>query len=370
MHYGPADIETAEQRGCANKRPAVSVIMPVLNEGPFIERAIRSLQHQQTPDFDLEILVVDGLSQDGTRETIVRLAVEDRRIKLLSNPSRHTPAAFNVGLRAAAGQYVCILGAHADYDPDYISVCLEELLAHDAVGCSGKVVTAAANSSAQARLVSWTFSHPFASSTRSVRTQPEGYVDTVPFPILCKQALLDAGGYNERLIRNQDNDMNQRLRAMGYKLYATHKTACQYFARPSISSFLSYAATTGRWNAVSLKTNRASLSFRHLMPALFVTSLLALLGVLGVEFMFRGRAPSVVYLVLGIILVCHWGPGTLAGIQVSFRNKTSLALLLAPLIFAFHCCYGWGTLRGLLSTLPASDSRTTRRLRDCSQDPA
>src|SRR5262249_21748408 len=154
--------------------------------------------------------------------------------KLFSNPARNTPAAFNIGLRAAAGQYVCIMGAHADYDPNYISVCLKELLAHDAVGCSGKVVTAPANSSRQARLVAWVLGHPFASSTRSVRTQPEGYVDTVPFPVLYKQALLDAGGYNERFFRNQDNDMNQRLRALGYKLYATHKTTCRYFARPTI----------------------------------------------------------------------------------------------------------------------------------------
>lgn len=369
MHHGRVDDEPAERRGHRHKPTVVSIVMPVLNEGRFIERAIRSLQSQRTPDFDLEILVVDGGSEDGTRETIVRLGGEDHRLKLLTNPSHHTPAAFNIGLRAAAGEYVCILGAHAEYDHDYISVCLKELLAHDAAGCSGKVITAPANSGPQAHLVAWAFSHPFASSTRSVRTQPEGYVDTVPFPILRKQALLDAGCYNERLLRNQDNDMNQRLRAMGYKLYATHKTTCRYFARPSIRSFLNYAATSGRWNALSLNANRASLSLRHLVPLLFVSSLFILLVVLAAALIAHWSAARIVSLALSIMLAGHWGLGALAGIQVSLREKTPIAVLLAPLIFAFHCCYGWGTLRGFLSTLPASNSRTTRGLPNCSRDP-
>src|SRR5262249_60009814 len=100
----------AKSRGC------ISVVMPVFNEGPFIEETLRSVQGQETPGFDLEILVIDGMSQDSTREKIAALATDDPRIKLLSNPLRHTPAAFNIGLRAASGEYVCIMGAHASYD--------------------------------------------------------------------------------------------------------------------------------------------------------------------------------------------------------------------------------------------------------------
>src|SRR5215472_13309090 len=204
-------------------RVCVSVVMPVRNEARFIEATLKSLQGQSTPNSDLEILVIDGMSEDDTQQKITAVCAKDARVRLLSNPSRHTPAALNLGLRAASGDYVCIMGAHASYDSDYIAVCLQELLAHDAVGCSGKIATAPANSSLQARLVAWAASHPFASSTRSMRTQPEGYADTVPFPVFRKQALLDAGGYNARLIRNQDNDMNQRLRALGFKLYVTAK---------------------------------------------------------------------------------------------------------------------------------------------------
>src|SRR5262249_47893376 len=122
----------------AKSARCISVVMPVFNEGPFIEETLRSVQGQETRGFDLEILVIDGMSHDGTREKIAALADDDPRIKLLHNSLRHTPAAFNIGLRAASGEYVCIMGAHASYDSNYISTCLQELLAHDAVGCSGK----------------------------------------------------------------------------------------------------------------------------------------------------------------------------------------------------------------------------------------
>jgi glycosyltransferase involved in cell wall biosynthesis len=329
--------------------------MPVRNEARFIEATLKSLQGQSTLNFDLEILVIDGISDDDTQQKVTALCAKDSRVRLLSNPSRHTPAALNLGLRAASGDYVCIMGAHASYDPDYIAVCLQELVAHDAVGCSGKIATAAADSSLQARLVAWAASHPFASSARSVRTQREGYADTVPFPVMRKQALLDAGGYNERLIRNQDNDMNQRLRALGFKLYVTEKTQCRYYPRANLRSFLKHAFTSGLWNARSLKENPASLSLRHLVPLAFVTASLVL-AALAAAGGFAGAYSRGAALTLGVTLAGHLGMGVVAGIQIGFREKTAAALWLAPIILAFHCAYGVGTLRGLFAPFPGSEA--------------
>jgi glycosyltransferase involved in cell wall biosynthesis len=346
------------------------VIMPVFNEGRFIEGVLRSVQAQLTPGFELEILVVDGISEDNTQERVGRLAAEDPRIKLLRNPSRHTSAALNIGLGAAAGDYVCIMGAHASYEVDYISVCLQELLARGAVGCSGKLITTPADSSRQARLVAWAVGHPFASSSRSVRTQPEGYADTVPFPVLHKQALLAAGGYNERLVRNQDNDMNQRLRAMGFKLFVTAKTQCRYYPRPNVESFLKYAFMSGRWNALALRANSASLSSRHFVPLAFVSVLLILMAIVLAGFTAHVMHAWVGALALACVLASHLAIGTASGIQVGLRERTAVALWLPPLIFAFHCSYGLGTLGGLLSPLPASDLRRAQALPDSSRDSA
>jgi hypothetical protein len=247
------------------------------------------------------------------------------------------------------------MGAHASYDPDYIAVCLEELVAHDAVGCSGKIATAPADSSLQARLVAWAASHPFASSARSVRTQPEGYADTVPFPVMRKRALLDVGGYNERLIRNQDNDMNQRLRALGFKLYVTAKTQCRYYPRATVRSFLKHAFLSGLWNARSLRENPASLSLRHFVPLAFVTALLVLAGFAAAGGL-AGEYSRAAALSLGVILAGHLGFGVVAGIQIGLREKTAAVLWVAPIILAFHCAYGVGTLRGLFVPSPGSQA--------------
>ena len=362
--YEGSKVESPPAPGA---RVRVSVVMPVLNEGRFIEATVQSLQAQATPGFDLEMLVIDGMSQDDTRAKVTLVCAKDPRVRLLSNPSRNTPAALNLGLRAASGDFVCIMGAHASYDSDYIAVCLQELIAHGAAGCSGKIETAPADSSLQARLVAWVAAHPFASSARSARTQPEGYADTVPYPVFRKQTLLDAGGYNARLIRNQDNDMNQRLRALGFKLYVTAKTRCRYYPRPDVWSFLKHAFSSGVWNALSLRENPAALGLRHFVPLVFVTALLVLAALVsGGEF--TGAYSRDAAVVLAVMLASHLGIGTVVAIQIGLREKTAATLWLAPLILAFHCAYGLGTLRGLFLPFLGSQAVRAQGSAESSQD--
>ena len=145
----------------------------------------------------------DGKSVDGTREILEKIAARDSRVKLLVNEKTRIPFAFNLGLQEAKGKCVCIFGAHTFYRKDYISVCLKELIAHHAVGCGGRVVTLHSDQTTQARLVAWAMGHPFGSSRKSFRAQAEGYVDTVNYPIIFKEALLEVGGYDEQLARNK-----------------------------------------------------------------------------------------------------------------------------------------------------------------------
>src|SRR4051794_27149782 len=100
----------------------VSVVLATYNEEAFIEETIRSLLAQTHTDCDIEILVIDGGSTDATIATVEQF-LSDARVKLLRNPSRSTPVAFNIGLRAASGDYVCILGAHCRYPQNYIETC-------------------------------------------------------------------------------------------------------------------------------------------------------------------------------------------------------------------------------------------------------
>ena len=133
-------------RSGAPERPLVSAILAACDEAEFIEAAVKSVLSQRTDGFELEVLVVNNGSTDNTPDIVANLAATDSRLKLFDNPVRSTPAAFNTGIRNARGEYICILGAHARYPPEYISVCVSEMRRWGAVACSGKILTVPANS--------------------------------------------------------------------------------------------------------------------------------------------------------------------------------------------------------------------------------
>lgn len=343
MEIGPAKMKLA------TGTEAISLIVPVLNEAAQIRGTIESLLRQEASHFTLEFLFVDGGSSDGTREILERYARTHSSVKLYDNPRHTTPVALNIGLRAAHGEYVGILGAHANYPRDYIRICREELRAHNATGCSGRLLTVPANQSLGARLAAWCLGHRLASSGTSVRTHPEGYADTIPFPVIHKQALVDAGGYDETLDRNQDNEMNERLRVNGHRLYLTARTHAVYYARPAINSLLRHAYNAGNWNGRTVRRRRSGLSVRHFVPLVFFV-VLAVLAFVCIAAEVSGL-PGLPFLwLLALPVAAHVFMGMFAGIEVAFRERSPAALLLPPVILAFHLAYGAGTAAGLLGS--------------------
>ncbi len=345
-------------------RPIVSVVMPVRNEERHIEAVLKSVLQQETPGFELEIIAVDGDSSDATRTIINRLAEADPRVKVEVNKQKKTPHAFNQGIRAARGEYVCILGAHTTYAGDYIATCLEEMKAHGACGCSGRVITRAGGDGLQARLIAWVLGHPFGTSTGSMRTCGAGFADTIPYPVFLKSALLEAGGYDTRLHRNQDNDLNQRLRALGYKLYITDRTACEYFVSPSVSSLAKYAFNTGAWNVISLKSNPACMSLRHFIPGAFVIALFLGLAASLLSISVTGAARwwlSIPVLLLGAVYLIA---SIAAAGHVSFRERSVEAMFTPVIFLLLHVSYGVGTLSAILSGAhpPASEFNRGREV--------
>ena len=331
-----------------SRQPLVSAIIAACNEAPFIEEVLQSVINQRTDSFNLEVLVISNGSTDDTPAIVHRLAQADPRIKALRNATKSTPAAFNAGIRAAQGDYVCILGAHAFYPPEYISICLQQLELQGTVGCSGKIITESAGGSRQSRLCAWATAHPFCSSGSSVRTQREGFVDTIPFPVMRRAAVLEAGGYDEAMLRNQDNDLNQRLRARGHKLYLTEKVQASYYARSTIREMWSWGFNCGRWNAISLWRNPASLRPRHLVPLGFVLAIALLASITLIGRVSRTQVVgSIAAFVLLLTFGAHLLLGTIAGAQVAIREKAICAIWLPLVILGFHLAYGTGTLFGL-----------------------
>ena len=349
-----------EREWVTGKKPFVSVIMPVFNEAGCIRRVMDSVLAQDTSDFNLEVLVIDGRSTDETASIIAEIAAENQRVRLLDNPHRKTPFAFNIGLKEARGEYVCILGAHTIYPRNYIAVCLRELLRTGATGSSGRVKTVPRGDTISARMVAWCLDSRFASSTGSVRTQASGFVDTIPYPLMRKDALLALGGYDERLSRNQDNDMNERLRARGHRLYLTPLVTCTYCGPPNVSALFRYAYRSGRWNALTFTRKPKSISVRHLVPFAFVCGsiLLATCSVL--------PAPTISSIAGDMLLIAlgsHLLAGAVAAIHTTIRTRSLSAMLLPAVILGFHLAYGLGTLCGFLSMAAVSLTPVPRSLK-------
>jgi hypothetical protein len=181
-----------------------------------------------------------------------------------------------------------------------------------------------------------------------VRSHPGGFTDAIPYPVFRKSALLQVGGYNEELARNQDNDMNQRLREQGHKLYLTGKTQATYYARPDVQNLWAYGYRSGKWNAITLRINSRCMRLRHFVPFAFVASLLVL--AVGAAFLGLLGLPSTFALVaVAAVITIHLVFGLTAGIRTSIKERSASALLLPAVILGFHLSYGMGTLAGLIS---------------------
>jgi len=349
-------------------RPLISVVFATYNEAHYVRSSLRSILEQEGPGFDIELLAIDGNSDDGTREILNEYSTLDPRLRVLVNEKRRAPFAFNLGLKKARGEFICIFGAHTIYRKDYIAICLRELIAHGAAGCGGRVITAPSRNTLQACLAAWAISHPFGSSRKSFRTQSEGFVDTVNYPVMRRALLTKAGGYDELLLRNQDNDLNQKLRGMGHKLYCTWKTSCFYSPKESLKELLDYMRITGFWNVISFTKNPSSMAVRHFVPfiflvTLFISSLLALVGVfLPVSY----RVPALIPLI--VLVGLHLSLGFLAGLQVAVREKSPGALWLPLVFLSLHVAYGYGTVSGVFSQLKtllrSSESLVASRVRN------
>jgi glycosyltransferase involved in cell wall biosynthesis len=336
-----------------SEKKLVSLILAVRNEAAYIGAALDSLCDQETSEIEIEILIVDGCSNDGTTEIVEGLARLDPRIRFFHNPRKNTPAAFNMGLLEARGDYVCIMGAHTTYEPDYVSICLKELAAQQAVGCSGRVVMEPGKEAPIARLIAWSEGHPFGTSKNSLRNAKAGFVDTIPYPVFVRQALIEVGGYDPHLHRNQDNDLSQRLRARGHRLYLTDRTRCHYFAKATIRALARSAFINGYWNIISFRRNASSMALRHFVP-LFFTFAVLMASIFAVAAIFAPpyERPWLI-IPLVVLLGVHVFAGELVGIQIAFRRRSAVALF-SPIVFlALHFSYGLGTLWAALTNAKA-----------------
>ena len=318
----------------------VSFIMPVRNEEEYIRVSLQSLVDQSYPAGECEIIVVDGRSSDRTREIIEEIREKNPQVLCLDNPAGIVPTAMNIGIRAARGEVIIRADGHNIYPADYTANCVKCLLKTGADNVGGPWLTVPADRSFGATLVAAILSSPFGVGNSKFRTsREEGFVDTVPFGAFRKAIFDRVGMYNEQLVRNQDNELNARIRSAGGKIYLTPALTTRHCPVKTFPAFLKYAFKTSRWHFFTLRENRRSMSLRHLAPAMFLMFLVVLL--------LASFASGIALVLLSAVIGTYLAIGFCFSLgKKAEDHRVALAQPFASLLF--HVVYGAGTLLGFI----------------------
>jgi cellulose synthase/poly-beta-1,6-N-acetylglucosamine synthase-like glycosyltransferase len=330
-----------------NDLDLVSIIIPCRNEERFIAKCLDSVIANDYPNDRLEVLVVDGVSEDGTREIIERYAQQYPFIRLLSNDKKITPVALNIGIKHAKGEIIMRIDAHATYEKDYISKCVKYLDEYRAGNIGGTMITLPRDNTFTGKVIVLTLSHRFGVGNSVFRTgsKEPGWVDTV-FGGCYKREVFDkVGFFNENLAGNQDLEFNLRLKRAGGKILLHPEIVSYYYTRSDFKSFCKNNFRNAVWVIYSMRfVNHMPFSWRHLVPFAFVSSLIgsAALSVF-----------SQIFLWLFLFIVGSYAlTNVYFSIKITAKEKDFRYLFVTPLIFAtLHISYGLGSLWGLLKVI-------------------
>jgi glycosyltransferase involved in cell wall biosynthesis len=325
----------------ASGLPRVSIVIPCRNEANFIEACLDSIIFNGYPGDLLEVLVVDGMSTDGTRNLAEAWRAKYPVVRVLDNPRGITPCALNLGIHAARGDVIMRVDAHATYEPGYVEFCVDALRRYGVDDTDGIWHVTARTGGVVSRAVVNVMTHRFggAAAYRRGAGQPQ-LVNLVPFFCCRRETLAAAGPFNERLIRHQDFEYNVRLRRMGCRFMLVPKAICNYYARTDLKSFCRHSYRDGLWVILASHYSEVlPFSIRHLVPLFFVSALI--LGCIAAPF------STIAAYGLAAILALYRVGAFISAAQIAIREQTVLLLALTPCIFAArHLMFGLGSLAG------------------------
>jgi succinoglycan biosynthesis protein ExoA len=319
--------------------PAVSVVIPCRDERNHIESCLRSILAQVPPPGGFEIIVADGMSGDGTREILKRLAAEDPRVRVIDNPGRIVSTGLNAAIRVAQGRIIIRMDVHTEYASDYICQCLAVLQETSADNVGGPWIAKAGR--LVGRAIAAAFQSPFSvGDSHGHNASYEGTLDTVYLGCWQRELFDKIGHFDEELVRNQDDEFNLRLLRAGGKIWQSPRIRSWYRPRESLRALFRQYMQYGYWKVRVIQKHRMPTSVRHLIPASFVLLLTAL------PLVSLAWHPMVwAWLaLLGMYSTCSIS----TSFVIAARKEWKLFPIL-PLVFAcYHLAYGYGFLRGFL----------------------
>lgn len=304
--------------------PDVDVVMPILNEAAHLPEALHAVRMQEYPG-TVRVYMAIGPSNDGTESVAAELAGDDDGLTLVDNPTGRTPSALNLAIRAGSAPVVVRVDGHSQLNPGYIARAVETLRRTGAANVGGMQVpvpTTPFEESVTAATTSW-----LGTGGATYRTGGlEAAVDTVYLGVFDRSAIEAVGLFDERLIRNQDYELNIRLRAAGGSVVFDPELAVGYTPRGSWRTFAKQYFEYGRWKAVVLRIHPDSLRLRQVAPLVLTIGVLgALLGAV------RWRRLTVVPIGYGTLLF-----------SATRRSSRASAARVASMLAIMHLSWGIG----------------------------
>lgn len=319
--------------------PFVSVVMPVRNEAAFIERSLGCVLAQDYPRDRFEVIVADGLSDDGTAEWIRHQQAKHPQLRLVDNPGKIAPTGLNAAIAAASGEVIVRVDGHCEIAPDYVRRCVEHLRNDHVDGVGGPLETIGQTPLAQA--IAHAMSSSFGVGNVAFRTLKGQtlFTDTVAFPAYTRAAIELAGPYDEELVRNQDDEYNYRLRKLGGRILLAADVQARYYSRSGLRALLRQYFQYGLWKVRVLQKHPRQMSGRQFVPPLFAA---ALLGTL-IAAAFSVTAAWLLALLVGSYALANGFASVWTARRFGWRY-----IGYFPVIFLIlHLSYGVGFLCGL-----------------------
>ena len=324
------------------KTVAISVVVPCRNERLHIEACLQSIFRQDEPDGGFEVIVVDALSDDGTRELLDVFARTESRLRIIDNPARVTPCAFNLGITHARGEFIAIMGAHNLYAADYLRQCLAVAKETGADNVGGSMVALGA-SPLQSAIALAHHSRFSCGGARWHDISYEGGADTVFGGFYRREVFSRLGFFDEALVRNQDDEFNLRLCRSGGRIWHSPRIRSWYHPRADLASLFDQYVQYGYWKVRVIQKHRLPASWRHLVPGLFVLALLSL-PVMGIF------STPLLWLWLGMIAL-YVGATVTVSLALAWRHGWRYLMFLPVVFAAYHVGYGVGFLSGVIDVV-------------------
>lgn len=319
--------------------PLVSMILPIRNEGEFIARTLSAVTEQTYPADRIEIIVADGMSSDETREIVQSYQSKCRNIVLLDNPGTTASKGLNLALQHAHGDIIVRVDGHTIVDRDYVQQCVAALTRTQADNVGGKMN--AIGDGIVGCAIALATSNPFGvGGARFHYSDREEWVDTVYMGAWRRSVFERYGGFDEEMVRNQDDELNYRIREQGGKILLSPLIKSEYYNRNSFSKLWSQYFQYGYWKVRVMQKHPTQMQLRQFVPMVLVLSLVAF----GVASLFSAGASFIVLIVFAVYVIANLSVSIVTALKRDVRS-----FYLLPIAFAIlHVSYGVGFLKGVV----------------------